>query len=125
MEPQTLDVPGYAEEDNSNPSSNPHIVDVLGARLTRRQALKGGMAVTSAAVFGGLGLSACSDSSDGAAAPKLAFNPVAKGLQDFIKVPEGYSAAVLYALGDPIKAGLGAYSNNGSEADLSERAGDH
>ncbi len=124
MDHKTPSIPGYAEEEHSNHSTNPHIADILAARLTRRQALKGGMTATTAALFGGLGLSACDDDSDSVNAPKLAFTPVAKGLQDFISVPAGYSATVLYAMGDPIKAGLGAYSNAGTEADLAERAGD-
>jgi uncharacterized protein len=57
--------------------------------------------------------------------PQLGFTPVAKSLADIVKVPDGYSVAVLYRLGDPIKAGTPAYANDGSDTDFSARSGDH
>lgn len=118
-------VPGYAEETDSNRSNNPHFAEIMQTRLSRRRALLGGLSATTAAVFGGFGLAGCSDDDDGAAAPKLGFNAVAKSLEDFVVVPTGYSAAVLYALGDPMKAGVAAYSNLGTDGDFDKRAGDH
>ncbi|HEY9554604.1 alkaline phosphatase PhoX [Allosphingosinicella sp.] len=56
---------------------------------------------------------------------RLGFEAVAKSLDDKVIVPEGYSVTVLYRLGDPIKAGVSAYSNNGSDSDFDGRAGDH
>jgi uncharacterized protein len=68
------------------------------------------------------------DSAADAAAPEpkgLTFKAIPKGLQDFIRVPEGYSAFVIAALGDPIQAGVPAYKNDGSETDFAQRIGDH
>jgi hypothetical protein len=56
---------------------------------------------------------------------RLDFAAVAKNLNDIITVPAGYTATVLYRLGDPIKAGVPAFANNGTDADFSSRAGDH
>ena len=58
---------------------------------------------------------------------QLNFDPVAKSLADVLTVPTGYTAQVLYALGDPLSAALPDYANNGSEPGTSfaQRAGDH
>ncbi|MDP3707597.1 MAG: DUF839 domain-containing protein, partial [Polaromonas sp.] len=37
----------------------------------------------------------------------------------------GYTASVLFALGDPMAAGVAAYKNDGTDADFDKRAGDH
>jgi len=52
---------------------------------------------------------------------------VPKSRADSVSVPEGYTATVLYRLGDPIAANVPAYRNDGSDAAASfaHRAGDH
>jgi secreted PhoX family phosphatase len=57
--------------------------------------------------------------------PALGFTPVTKGLQDFVKVPEGYVAFVLTAVGDPIDGDTSDYANDGSDGDFARRIGDH
>jgi secreted PhoX family phosphatase len=42
-----------------------------------------------------------------------------------VTVPAGYTANVLYALGDPLTATATAFKNDGSDADFENRAGDH
>lgn len=56
---------------------------------------------------------------------RLGFDAVAKSLADKVVVPAGYTVTVLYRLGDPIRSNVGAYANNGSDADFDGRAGDH
>jgi secreted PhoX family phosphatase len=56
---------------------------------------------------------------------RLDFAAVSKNLNDIVTVPAGYTATVLYRLGDPIKAGTPAYANNGTDTDFASRAGDH
>jgi len=56
---------------------------------------------------------------------RLDFAAVAKNLNDIVTVPAGYTATVLYRLGDPIKPGVSAYANNGSDSNFDGRAGDH
>ncbi|MGJ7571201.1 PhoX family protein [Variovorax sp. RB2P76] len=64
------------------------------------------------------------------AAPKplvLGFKAVPKHLADTVSVPPGYTASVLYRLGDPIASDVPAYKNDGSDdaATYDRRAGDH
>lgn len=54
----------------------------------------------------------------------LGFNAVAKSLDDVVTVPAGYTATVLYRLGDPLAANVPAYANNGTDTDFLNRAGD-
>lgn len=122
------------EDIGTNPSSNPSLESVLNARLSRRSILKGSFGLASTAFFG-TSLVACGGSSDAIAttAPevtkslKLNFNAVAKSLADAVTVPAGYTATVLYRLGDPIAAGVADYKNDGTEsgASFAQRAGDH
>lgn len=78
-------------------------------------------------------LAACGGDDDPAPAPAparpaaLGFTAVAKGLTDTLTVAGGYTATVLYRLGDPIAAAVPDYANNGSDAasTFAFRAGDH
>lgn len=107
--------------------------NILKANLTRRQALLGSASAFATFTLGGLGLSGCTldDDKTGdntpANAPKLGFNAIAKSLADYVTVPTGYSASVLFALGDPLVSGLSVYVGDGSEtgASYAQRAGDH
>lgn len=122
-------------DENSNTSANPHFSGVLDARLSRRRLLRSSVASASAALFGALGVSACGGGDDAVAAPApvptpptaklLSFDAVAKSLADKVVLPAGYSASVIYALGDPLAAGVPAYQNDGSDGDYELRAGDH
>jgi uncharacterized protein len=114
------------EDIGCNDSSNPEFASVLNTFLSRRGLLKGGAGTAAALLLGGL--AACDD--DGAEvvrALELNFTPVAKSVADALSVPPGYTASVLYALGDPIAAGVANYSNAGTEpgASFLQRAGDH
>jgi secreted PhoX family phosphatase len=115
----------------SNDSPNPHIGELLS---TRRGFLKGSAGVTLASMLG-IGLSACggsgsvsagtgSSSSSGGAARLMGFTPVAKSLADAFSVPVGYTARVIYALGDSLRAATPAFRNDGSDEDFEHRAGD-
>lgn len=56
---------------------------------------------------------------------RLDFAAIPKNLNDIVTVPAGYTATVLYRLGDPLNAATPAYANNGSDTGFSARAGDH
>jgi secreted PhoX family phosphatase len=56
---------------------------------------------------------------------KLDFTAVAKNLNDVVTVPAGYTATVLYRVGDPLNAATPAYANNGTDTGFAARAGDH
>ena len=121
------DPAGFNDED-SNTSNNPAFESVLQARLARRSVLRGSVGAVGTAMLGGLGLSACGGGSVEAATPTatlLGFSAVAKSLADTVVVPAGYTASVIYALGDPLTAGTAAYKNDGTDTDFESRAGDH
>ena len=90
----------YDDNEIVNPSSNLHMDALIATRLSRRQALKGGMSVTAAALLGSVSLSACggSDSDDAAERLQLGFNAVAKNTNDWVTVPEDYQVSILHAL---------------------------
>ncbi|WP_338846833.1 PhoX family phosphatase [Massilia sp. W12] len=116
-----------------NNSANPEFSSVLQARISRRNLLRGGIASSAGMVLGTLGLSACGGSSSTVTAPTppapepklLGFTAVAKSLADMVKVPEGYTASVLLALGDPLNAATPAYKNDGTDTGFENRSGDH
>jgi uncharacterized protein len=135
------------EDEITNFSANSTFESVLDARLSRRRALLGGMNATALAVLGTTSLAACGGSDDPAPPPPvgvpsptptptpspsptplgLSFGAIAKGLADIVAVPDGYTASVLYRLGDPITADTPAYKNDGTDAAATydKRAGDH
>jgi secreted PhoX family phosphatase len=121
------------DDEDHNTSSNPSFESVLKARLQRRSLLRGSIGSAAAAVFGSLSVAACSSGDDTlvpapAPAPQerlLAFGAVAKSLADSVVVPAGYTARVLYALGDPLTASTPAFRNDGTDTNFDQRAGDH
>jgi hypothetical protein len=124
-----ISLPGNFNNEDSNHTANPHIDQVLDARLSRRGLLRGAAGAAGAGVLGTTALSGCATSgasgTTGAALTSLGFKPVAKSLADKVVVPEGYSAQIIYALGDPLAAGVPAYKNDGSDTAFEQRAGDH
>ena len=115
--------------DVHNTSNNLTFEQVLQARLSRRHLLKGGFYLMTASVLGA-GLSGCDTAEKPVAdvpaqSLALTFKPVAKSVADALSVPEGYTATVLLATGDPLKAGVTAYKNDGTDHDFNNRAGDH
>ncbi len=71
------------------------------------------------------GASSTSDITVAVSPATLGFNAVPKSLADALTVPAGYTATVLYRLGDPLNANTPAYANNGTDTGFSARAGDH
>jgi secreted PhoX family phosphatase len=127
--------PRPCDNDTSlNPTANESFSALVGKRISRREALRRGSFAAAFAFLPGA-LSSCGDdvdpmqpAGDEPSTPEplaLDFTPVAKGLDDFIRVPDGYTAFVLTALGDPIDAATSEYANDGSDGDFSRRIGDH
>jgi secreted PhoX family phosphatase len=123
-----------------NTSSNEQFSTVMNARLSRRNMLRGGAATAATALLSTFGLTACGGSDDDpvATAPApvgntppppveklLGFTAVGKSLADTVVVPAGYTASVIYALGDPLTSSTAAYKNDGTDTDFENRAGDH
>ena len=130
-----VDLPTHAfDDEDSNRSSNPTFEDIAIARLSRRSLLRGGFGTAATALFGGIGLAACGGGDDDpVAAPPpaaptetlLGFTAVAKSLADTFTVPTGYSASAVFAVGDPIAAGIAAAANNGTDTGYDKRSGDN
>lgn len=55
----------------------------------------------------------------------LTFPVVPKNSNDVVTVPAGHTVKVLTRLGDPIKAGVAAFRNDGTDTDYANRIGDH
>ena len=128
---------GWGETENPedlihNTSNNDSFDQVLErARLGRRGFLKGSSSLAAASMLG-MGLAFLTDAAKqeqqtAVAAPglKLGFSAVSKNISDSLTVPPGYTAKVLLATGDPIKAGVSPYKNNGTDVDFDLRVGDH
>lgn len=105
------------DENSSNFYQN-----VMQKQLSRRDVMAGVTAATAVAAGGTL-LTACSGDGN-SAAPAPAVDSVAKSLADRVVVPQGYSATVLTRTGDPVKSGIAAYKNDGTDTDFANRFGD-
>ncbi|WP_448657665.1 alkaline phosphatase PhoX [Sphingomonas sp. CJ99] len=57
--------------------------------------------------------------------PAIGFSAIAKNRNDVVTVPAGYTATVLYRMGDPLAASVPAYRNDGTDTNFAQRAGDH
>ncbi|MGB3136225.1 MAG: PhoX family phosphatase [Nodosilinea sp.] len=119
------------EDESHNLSSNDSLNQVIArAQIGRRGFLKGSSSLAAAAMLGtGVAMAIDSVKRTGRAAAasdlRLSFSPVAKSTADALVVPEGYTATVLLATGDPIKSSVTPYKNDGTDNDFEVRAGDH
>lgn len=114
----------------SNPTSNPHLGDMIDARLSRRSLLGGAAAMTIA------GLVAANASSVAAAPagrskvagaapqPLLGFTGITPSSDDTVRVPEGYVYDVLIPWGTPLFPGV-AWNEDASNtsADQAKQVG--
>jgi secreted PhoX family phosphatase len=117
--------------DECNTSNNESFENVLADRLSRRDVMKMSVGLIGTAFFGTF-MAGCNDddsttTSAPAAAALLGFSAVAKNLSDVVTVPSGYTAKVLYSLGDPISSSTPNFANDGTDSadSFEHRAGDH
>jgi hypothetical protein len=92
----------------SNFSSNETFEEIAQERLSRRSVLGGGVASAVAASLGGVGslLQAVpADALNGGGRPLLGFEGIPVSAADKLVVPNGYTAKVLIAWGDPVSDG--------------------
>lgn len=122
-----------ADDIGCNDSPNEYFSAILNVRMSRRNVLRRGVASAAGALLGSVGLSACFGNNEAVAATTsttpaetlLGFTAVSKSLADSLLVPAGYTASVLYALGDPLTGATPVYKNDGTDTDFENRAGDH
>ncbi|HTE68029.1 MAG TPA: hypothetical protein VK942_04605, partial [Actinomycetes bacterium] len=99
--------PGSDPDDrSSNPSGNRPFREVLAARLSRRDILRGGTMVAAASFLGAAGALGQTEqavgapsTSSGRSRPLLGFTPVPTSSADALTVPDGYVAEVLIPWG--------------------------
>ena len=113
------------DNENLNTSANASLMDIVDARLSRRNLLRATIGTAGAAVLGSVSACGGSDSAAAPAAIDLSFPAVPKSTADVVTVPAGYAAAVLYAVGDPLVSSTPDYKNDGTDTGFETRAGDH
>jgi secreted PhoX family phosphatase len=105
----------------SNPSHNRSFAEVLEVNLRRRRLLQGGLSAAALAFLG-----APPTAMAAASRPSIGFKPVPVGVDDAVRIAEGYVAEVLYAWGDPVSDGPPfAQDASNTAADQERQAGMH
>jgi uncharacterized protein len=127
---QVRDLIEQQESQVSNPHGGPEFLEIVKARMNRRGFIRTSGGTATAALLGGVGLTACGGGDDDPVSTRvtsLSFPTVDKSVADRFIVPTGYTARAIYATGDPIAAGIPAYSNVGTDnpATYNQRSGDN
>jgi len=109
-----------SENDGSNTSANPTLGDVIAARMSRRDLMKGLLGVSAiTATVSPLAMMAASEArAQGAnTTPSFSFAEVAAGSDEKHHVAEGYDADVLIRWGDKVAADAPAFDPTKQTAD--------
>jgi secreted PhoX family phosphatase len=97
------------DDKGSNNSNNKTFQEVVDARISRRGFLGSGLATAAILSLGGVSALLksvpASAQNSGSLGPLLGFKPIAISSADTVVVPEGYTAEVLIAWGDPVSKG--------------------
>jgi secreted PhoX family phosphatase len=100
-----------SDDIGSNHSDNPHIQDIIAARITRRSVLGGTLTAAAAGFFGGM----VTPGKARAATPiELGFTEVPPSSEDDFIVPEGYTWDVLVPWGTPLFPNSPAFLDDAS-----------
>jgi uncharacterized protein len=116
------------DEETCNKSSNQTFEEIVDARISRRGFLGTGLATAAAFSLGGISalLKAVPASADPIAGPLVRFKGIPVSTADTVVVPEGYTAQVLIAWGDPVSNGPAfAQDASNSAADQALQWGAH
>jgi secreted PhoX family phosphatase len=102
----------------SNHSGNPHLWDMIEARIERRSFLGGTLAVAAGSFFGGTAFASTQFSANPGTVPppRLGFNPIEPSADDAIRLPEGYSYEILAPWGTPLLAGAPEFLEDASNS---------
>ncbi|MCV0368342.1 PhoX family phosphatase [Filomicrobium sp.] len=110
----------YEEAENvgRNESANPTLGDVIAQRYSRRDIMRGALAVTAiTATVSPLALAAASAARAEGAAPVFDFPEVTAGVDDKHHVANGYDAQILIRWGDPVLSGAPDFDPQKQSAD--------
>jgi secreted PhoX family phosphatase len=108
----------FEESENvgRNRTSNPTMGEIIGARYSRRELMRGALAVTAISTTFGPALLAASGVAK-AATPSFAFEEIPAGVDADHHVAPGYRAEVLIRWGDPLVAGAPEFDPNAQTAE--------
>ncbi|HEX2882606.1 MAG TPA: alkaline phosphatase PhoX, partial [Polyangiaceae bacterium] len=118
----------FDDELISNHSNNKTFEEVAQARVTRRSLMGGGMVLAATSALSGVGalLRSVPAAAHHHPGPLLGFTGIPVSSADSVVVPEGYTAKVLIAWGDPIGTGPAfAADASNSAADQEQQWGMH
>jgi secreted PhoX family phosphatase len=103
---------GDTPENTENISSNPEFSQILSARLSRRDLLKGSFGTAASLYLGGssLLLTPAGDAKATARRLKLNFTAVPKSTADKVSLATGYSYRIVLQTGDPLAADVPDYT---------------
>jgi uncharacterized protein len=109
------------DDRSSNLSGNRPFRDILAARVSRRDVLRGGTVVAAAGFLGAAGVLGSAEqavaaprTNSGRSRPLLGFTPVPTSSADALTVPDGYVAQVLIPWGTPIRSSGPAWHKDAS-----------
>ena len=119
----------HHDDETDNTSGNASLMDIVDARLSRRNLMRVSLGTAGSAVLGALPLAACGGGGGGSVprtpiALATGFAAVARSTSDAVTVPAGYTATVLYAMGDPLSSATPDFRNDGTDTGFDNRAGD-
>jgi secreted PhoX family phosphatase len=99
-----------AEDHPLNPSDAPTLGDIVNARFSRRDVLKGALGVTALGALASSPIALlASTAREPAVQTRFGFEEIAHGVDETHHVPPGYSADVLIRWGDPVVPGAPAF----------------
>jgi secreted PhoX family phosphatase len=98
----------------SNHSGNPHLDDIIDARMSRRGFMSGSAGTAAVTFIGGSVVSATAEAMGQSRGRLLGFQEVPPSLEDEIKVPPGYTYDVIVPWGTPLLAGAAGFKEDAS-----------
>ncbi len=111
-----------SEDIPSNPSTEPTLGDIVNARFSRRDMLKGALGATViAALAPSTLISAMREARASSAKSQFAFEEIGHGVDQTHHVAPGYKAEVLIRWGDPVLADAPAFDPRKQTADAQEK----
>ena len=123
----TNEILEVADDVSSNPSSNPTMGEIIAARYSRRDVMRGALAVTAIAstvaplAFDAANGAAAAAEAGKAATPSFRFREIKAGVDETHHVARGYDAEVLLRWGDAVEAGAPEFDPRAQTPEAQEK----